>query len=580
VTSGECRDEKQKFIFSILTCPISIINVLRRKGMTRGRPIFASTVLVLWACSSACAQTFPTPDYFSNLRSRPQVPSSVPGPQGLKDFLVDGKLRLTLDDAIRLTLMNSTDVRLNELPVESAKFSLERAFAPFDPTGTSSFTTSRSASPSFTQLAGAPTLSSLSQQSQFGYSQTLETGANYQVGFSASKSSTNSIFNFFNPSLFSSMNLSFTQPLLRGRGFFPNRAPIVIARRNLEESRATFEASVNDTIQLVVTQYWNAVQARESLAVQNKALDLSEATYKQQKRSLELGAIPPLDIYRSESDVATRRVAVIQSEYALKQANDLLRRTIGADLDNYFRALDLELTEKPEPTGELVSLDEATALQRAQARRPEFEALREALANDETSIRLAHNSLLPDLRLSGAYSSAGLGGNQFDINTTPPVLISRGGFGDALGQVFGFGFPTYGFSVTLNLPIKNHAAQADLGNALVTRRRGLYLERQLHQAVTLEVANVIHQLEEAKLALAAAGIARDLAQKTREADQRKYDLGTETIFFVLDAQNALAQAELNYLQAEVGYDLAITAVDHATGELLERHKVQIAQAAH
>ncbi|HEV2348420.1 MAG TPA: TolC family protein [Terriglobia bacterium] len=546
--------------------------------MTRGRLLLGAFLLALWAGISASAQTFPTPEYFGQLRSRPVVPSSVPGPQGLKDYLVDGKLRLTLDDAIRLTLMNSTDVHLNELPVESAKFSLERSFAPFDPAATSSFTTSRSASPSFTQLAGAPTLSSLSQQSQFGYSQTLETGTNYQVGFSASKSSTNSVFNFFNPSLFTSLNLSFTQPLLRDRGFFPNRAPIVIAQRNLAESRATFQTSVNDTIQQVVIQYWNTVQAREGLAVQHKALDLAEATYKQQKRALELGAIPPLDIYRSESEVATRRVAVIQSEYALKQAEDQLRRTIGADLDNYFRALDLELTEKPEPSGELVSLDEATALQRAMTRRPEFEALHESLANDETSIRLAHNGLLPDLRLNGFYSSSGLGGNQFDITTTPPALISRGGFGDALGQVFGFGFPTYGFTMTLNLPIKNRAAQADLGNALVTRRRGLYLERQLHQAVTLEVANVIHQLEEAKLALAAAGIARDLAQKTLEADQRKYDLGTETIFFVLDAQNALAQAELNYLQAEVTYDLAITAVDHATGELLERHKIQIAQA--
>jgi outer membrane protein TolC len=271
---------------------------------------------------------------------------------------------------------------------------------------------------------------------------------------------------------------------------------------------------------------------------------------------------------------------MIQSEYGLKQAEDLLRRTIGADLDNYFRALDLDLTERPEPTGDLVSLNQATALQRAFARRPEFEALREALANDETNIRLAHNNLLPDLRLNGFYTSNGLGGNQLDVSTTPPKLISQGGFTDALGQIFGFGFPTYGFTLTLNLPIKNRAASADLGNALVSRRRGLYLERQLQQAVTLDVANVIHQLEEAKLSMAAAGIARDLAQKTLGAEQRKYELGTETIFFVLDAQNALAQAELSYLQAEIGYNLAVTAVDHATGELLARYEVQIAQTFH
>lgn len=548
--------------------------------MARGRLLVGLIFLALTSVIQADAQSFPERGYFRSLISQPAVQSSIPGPEGLRDYMVDGKLRLTLGDAIRLTLMNNTDVRINELQVESAKFSVERAYSPFDPMATSSFNAARSNSPSFTQLAGASTLSSLNQQTQFGYSQTFETGTSYQIGLSTTKSSTNSIFNFFNPSIFSGLSLSFAQPLLRNRGLFPNRAPIIIARRNLEESQATFEASVNDSIQQVVAQYWATVQARENLVVQRKALDLSEATYKQQKRSLELGAIPPLDIYRSESDVASRRVAVIQSEYNLKQAEDLLRHAIGADLDNYFRALDLDLTEKPEPSGDLVSLDEATALQRALARRPEFKALRETLANDETSIRLAHNSLLPDLRLNGFYTSNGLGGNQLDISKAPPTLVSHGGFTDALGQIFGFGFPTYGFTLTLNLPIKNRAARADLGNALVSRRRGLYLERQLRQAVTLEVVNVVHQLEEAKLSMAAAGIARDLAQKTLEAEQRKYELGTETIFFVLDAQNSLAQAELSYLQAEIGYNLAVTAVDHATGELLARYQVQIAHTYH
>ena len=91
-------------------------------------------------------------------------------------------------------------------------------------------------------------------------------------------------------------------------------------------------------------------------------MDAAEATYKRDKRALELGALPPLDIYRSESQVASRRVQVIQSEYALKQAEDALRMTIGADQDPYFQALDLELTEKPEPEGELRTIDAAIAL--------------------------------------------------------------------------------------------------------------------------------------------------------------------------------------------------------------------------
>ena len=145
-----------------------------------------------------------------------------------------------------------------------------------------------------------------------------------------------------------------------------------------------------------------------------KSLDAAEATYKHDKRALELGALPPLDIYRSESQVAGRRVSVIQSEYALKQTEDAFRQIVGADIDPFFRAIDLDLTETPEPEGELRNIDVATALQQAMTKRPELEAARQSLANDDTSIRLAHNNLLPDLRLSGNYSGNGLGGNQYN----------------------------------------------------------------------------------------------------------------------------------------------------------------------
>ena len=107
----------------------------------------------------------------------------------------------------------------------------------------------------------------------------------------------------------------------------------MIAQRNVKRSLADFEASVNDSLFRAVDQYWTVIQTRENLKVLRNSLELAEAFYKQNKRMLELGALPPLDIYRSESQVATRRVNVIQSEYNLKQVEDALRRTLGADLD-------------------------------------------------------------------------------------------------------------------------------------------------------------------------------------------------------------------------------------------------------
>lgn len=528
------------------------------------------------AAPAARAQTFPSPGWFREVVQRPAAPVQIPGPEGLRDYLQAGKLRLTLADAIRLTLANNTDVRVNQLTYELALFPIRRAYQPFDPVLISSFNTTRSNSPTSSQLQGAQTLSSLAQQSQFSYAQAFQTGTSYGIGFSANKSSTNSRFATFNPSIFTSLNFTVSQPLLRNRGVFPNRAPIAIARRNYKQSGANFEAQVSDAVSRAVNQYWDVVQARENLVVLRKSYEQAEATYQQNKRALELGALPPLDIYRSESQVATRRLQVIQAEYALKQAEDELRRTIGADLDLQIRALDLELLEPTEPAGELRTIDAEQAITQALQRRPELEALRQQLANDDTSIRLAHNSLQPDLSLTGFFSSSGQGGHQFDLSMTPPTLASLGGLHEALDQLGSFDFPTYGFSVQLRLPIKNHSAEADLGTSEVSKRRDLYSLRQREQAISLEARNAVHQLEQAKLSMAAAKIARDLSLKNLEAEQRKYELGAQTIFFVLDAQSQLAQAELSLVQSQINYQRAVTGVEHATGELLERHRIQIA----
>jgi outer membrane protein TolC len=333
-------------------------------------------------------------------------------------------------------------------------------------------------------------------------------------------------------------------------------------------------AQVSNNILQAVGQYWLVVGARGNLDVARRSLDAAEATYKRDKRALELGALPPLDIYRSESEVASRRVQVIQSEYGVKQAEDALRLTIGANQDPLFQALDLDLTEKAEPEGELRTIDAASALQEALKKRPELDAAYAALAIDNTRIRLAHNHLLPELDLTGIYASNGLGG--MELNSTTGQTIGSSSW----SQVFGFGYPTYGAQLSLTLPLRNRGAKAELGNALVSRRGDLYGERQVREQVMLDVSNAVHLLEEAKLSIAAGKESVDLAKKSMAAEQRKYELGSGTIFLVLEAQTELASAEQTLLQAEVGYQLAVAGVDHATGGLLEPYHVQIAELTH
>jgi len=530
---------------------------------------------ILLAAATAHAQTFPTPEYFRGIVKRPATSAQAPGPEGLRDHVVGGKLRLSLADAIRLTLENNTQVRIDQLQYEGTRFGIDRAFQPFDPVFTANFNTQRSTTPTTDQLAGAQTLSTLGQTTTLGFTQQFFTGTRYNINFTGTRNTTNSIFSNFNPSLGTVLNFNVTQPLLRNRGILPNKSTLIIARRNLRQSQHTFAAQVQDAVSEAINRYWDVVQARDELVVLRKSLELAEATYQLDKRKLELGALPPLDIYRSESQVATRRVQVIQAEYRLKQLEDELRRVVGADLDLQIRALDLELVEQADPQGDLVVMDLQQATEQALQQRPELEALRLQLENDETSIRAAHNGMQPDLNLTAFYSSSGRGGNAIDTSVTPPILLSRGGLGEAFDQLGSFDFPSYGFSLQLRLPIKNRVAAAELGSAMVSQKRSLYTLRQREQAITLEARNAVHQLEQAKLSMAAARIAVDLARKNLEAEQRKYELGAQTIFFVLDAQNQLSQAEQDLLRSQISYQRAVTAIGRATGTLLVQHSVKI-----
>jgi outer membrane protein TolC len=504
----------------------------------------------------------------------------LPPPAHLKDYVQNGKLTLGLRDAILLTLENNTNVQIDETQIEAQKFTLLGQFQPFDPIIQSSLNVNRFSAPGYSQLQGVgltanSTLNSLTQIGQISYTQTFTPGTNIVASIQTNKFSTNSSYNYFNPYYDSTLTFTFTQPLLRGAGRFANTAQIRIARRSLAQSRSSFEAEVNDAILQVVGLYWNAVQARGALDVQQKSMQLAEASYDRDKRSLELGALPPLDIYRSQSEVAARKVGAIQAAYALTQAEEALRLAIGADRDPQFNALEFDLTEKPQTAGDLENIDADAALAQALTQRPEIEVAKDSLANDADSIRLAHNQLEPNLSLQGFYQSNGLGGNEYNLNTGQ--LIAPGGFGSSMGQLFGFGYPGYGGQLQLTLPVRNRGAKSVLGNALVSRTRDLYGEGQIREQITREVHDAVHQLEEAKDALVAGTASFDLAQKTLTSEQRKYELGAETNFFVLDAQTRLAQAELTLLQTQVSYRIALAAVGHSTGDLLTPYHVQIGE---
>ena len=532
------------------------------------------------AIGPAAAQfaTFPDGAYFREQWQAAPYAVEVGSVSQLEDFVVDDKLELTLHSYLELVMSNHPDVQIQILTVLESENSIQAAFSPFDPTLALDFNANRSTNPSQDQLQGGDVISSLRQNGGFTYRQTLDTGTNYQIGFTGLKTASSSSFRTFNPSIQDTLQFRIEQPLLRDRGRGIQRIPILIARARYDNSQSTAKTRVLALIAQAENTYWQVVSNRESLGVQENNLELRRKFLERSQRELELGAISPLDIYQPEQNYANAQVSVTRARYQLQQAEDRVRRQIGADLDPEIRNLPLVLTESADPPIYMPTFEPEETIRKALLMRPEIRLRRTTLAIDDYNIKRDTNAQRPDLSLTAQYSATGLGGNLYEnsiLGAGASQLIATGGFPGAMNQLFQFNFPTYSVGLQLNLPLRNRRAAVDLANSVLQKKRNMYELRALEQEVRLDVLNAITGVELSKAAIQQAAVALDFSQKRLDAEQRKYDLGVSTAFIVLDAQDDLVQSQADLLQESIGYRRAIVTLLQATGELLEARGVAL-----
>jgi len=492
--------------------------------------------------------------------------------KGVTERIVDNTLSLTLKTFLELVLMNSTDINLTRLDVYTANNQILAAKAPYDPTASLGFSTFRSVSPSSSQISGATTLSTLTQNSTAQFQQLLPTGQSLSAGFTASRSSNNSAFSILNPNIFGTFNFTATQPLLQDRSRIQVRGPLEIARTQLTITSRQSEAHIADLLATAAVEYWSAVQARDNVKVLQQTLDLAQKAYARDKQALDLGALAELDIFQSEAQVAGRKRDLISANYGYRASVDLLRRLMGADLTPKLRAVEIVLEDDPAvlPAAAAI-LPYEEALTAATRLRPELDAAHRQVTVDEINTKISRNLLLPRLDLSAQMQTSGLGGNQVAIVgplgiTTPAI---SGGLGDSLQQVFAFSYPSYGASLQLTLPSRSSGNRAQLAQVLVNKARDQYTERQVQEQIVEDVRKALNSIDLANASVDAAVTARDLARKNVDAEQQKYELGTIQAFELLDSQTQLATSESALLSAHVGYQQAYVAYQRATWTILD-----------
>ena len=548
------------------------------------RTLAAALFLLASVSAEQSDPAFPRPAYFRRHFGTTLTHVELQPPARLTDYVIDGKFELSLRNYLDLVMANNPDVSIQKVTLEIARDAVFRAFSLFDPVATAGFSTTRTETPSGSLLSGVPVsgspgqvriavLNQLAQPFSLGYQQTLETGTQYNVAFTTSKVSTNSAFATFNPQLSAGLMFLVTQPLLKNRGMLTTRLPISIARSQLRAGEYSLQDQLTQLIAGAESAYWDAVFAREDLRVQGESFKLAEAALKRAQKELELGATSSLEIFQPQATFANVQLSVAQARYRLAQAEDALRRQMGADLSPSHRQLPILLTESILAPPDTAPENAEAAVQQALQTRFDLKSTAQSLDIDDLRIRQADNNLRPDFSLVAQYGSSGLGGIFYPgtnlVNSgavAPPIA---GGLADALGGVFGFGYPVYGFGLSLRLPIRDHKAAADLADAAVQKKLDRLKLRSIEETIRLQVLTAVNQLESSKEGIRLATLARDLSQKRVEADQKRYELGTTTLFFVLASQGDYVNAESNLVNQLINYKRNQLLLLQRTGQLLE-----------
>jgi outer membrane protein len=541
------------------------------------------TGILLAAGAFAQMSSFPKPDYFRETFQKARTTVELRDPTKLRDFVVNGKLELSLKNYLELVMANNTDIQIQFLTIEQPKNAIQSAMGVWDPIARAGFTTTRSTSlpTSPLEAVGFNAVKQLQQPYNMSWQQTLDTGTQYTAQFQGAKSSSSNNRSSYLKQLTANLTLNVQQPLLRNRGRFVNRIPVMAAQSNLKVAEFNLRDRLLALVNTAEGAYWNLISARERLRVQETARDAAKTYLDFMQQQLDLGALSPLDIYNPKQALAQQELSVSQARFDLAQAEDVLRRQLGADLDPEIRRLPVVLTESADPgTAATVVVDREEAVSKGLANSPALKAAMQRLDVDDLQIHSAKNALLPSLNLTAGYTSNGLGGI-FDpnraslVNTGTLLPVIPGGIGDALGQMFGFNYPTYTAGLQLVLPIRSRTASANMANALIQKKSDTLTVRNQQQNVRMQVLTALTALNGAKEQLNLAVVQRDFARLNENAAQEKYKLGTELQQNVVFAQRDLATAELGVVNAQIAVRRGLLNLLTQTGELLDERGIVV-----
>jgi outer membrane protein TolC len=442
----------------------------------------------------------------------------------------------------------------------------------FDPSLTGSNTFSHLTYP-FANLAisGVNPLVDVNTISNTQLQQGLAAGGSVRIINYYYRQKENAPGDFINPAIAPYVRLSFQQPLLQSFGIKVNSRSIRSAENSLNSAREDFRGQMIALVANVLNLYWNLVSARDELKMRQHALEASEKFEQDTRTEIGLGALPRVQLTKSEAEVASRRQDTILAEASVRQQETLLKNQLVRREDPVIegaRVVPLDAILTP-AEGDMRSLREMVAT--AMAKRPDVATAKIADENAAINAVGTQNGLLPNLIAFGDLRDRAASGPAATAGANP---YFTGGYGSALGQIFRHNFPSEYAGIALSgMPLNNRQAQADYGIEQLQLKVSQLSEQRDANNIAVAVSNQMIALQQAGAKYSTAVNTRKLQEQVLADDQKKFTFGTATIATLITDQRALVTAQLAEEAALAAYAHARVSLDQVLGVILETNHI-------
>jgi len=468
---------------------------------------------------------------------------------------------LRLEDAVGRAMDQNIDLAVARLGPQLQDLSLAGVRAAYRPTLSSRLGDSNSTTTPNTTLGGGTVVTTGQYTYNGSLSQMLPwTGGTAQFAWNNNRQESTSNNATYNPSYTSTWSASLTQPLWRNFRIDSTRNSLWTGIISRQIADVTLRASVVNTEASTRIAYWNLVYAVQNVEIQKNAVGLAEQFVKDNQAKVEVGTLAPLDVIQAQSNLASARQRLVAAQQTREQNELTLKRLIVGSTQDPLWTATVNPVDRPEPPAQAAPIDLKAAIANALDKRTDLVTARETLRQSDITLKYNKNQILPQADLSASYSSNGTGGNLYKRQeglTGTPVLLAEGGYLDALSIMRKLSNPTWSFTLNFSYPIGISSADASYARAKVQYQQSLTQLKSAELRVATDVTQAALNVQSNAQQVETARAARELAQKQLEAEQSKFEVGMQTNFFVVQAQQNLAAAQVSELQALLNYRISL-----------------------